>query len=251
MGRKLQVPLVLILPVLTISAAFEISAGGESFDEKTARIERVRADFQARWKKADREERRSIRLEAREFAVDAIANDIVPAWLGTTWTMAVIRDGLKPNARRPGQEGAGISCSWFVVRVLENAGLRFANNNAFAGTIAVHFQRALAPKKKDLHRYWNVTPAQLKERFVTLGDGLYVIGLNCHIGFVHVDGGRVRFLHSSYVDPYEVVIEELETSDAILLSEDAGYVVSPLFQDNRLIDYWITGAKVPFSGRHP
>ena len=238
---------VMILPVLALLTAFEIDASVESFDEKTARIERVRADFQARWEKAGKEERRSIRQGAREFAVDAIANDIVPAWLGTPWTMAAIKDGLKPNARRPGQEGRGISCSWFVVRVLENAGLKFANNNDFAGAIAVHFQRALAPRKKDLHRYWNVTPTQLKKRFVKHGDGLYVIGLNCHIGIVHVDGGRVRFLHSSYVDPYEVVIEELETSDAILFSQDVGYVVSPLFQDSRLIDYWITGAEVPFS----
>lgn len=220
----------------------------ETFEQKLERIESMRRQFHERWKKAKGKEAKNVvRAEAREFVVDTIANDLVPAWLGTPWTMAVIKDGLKPNAQRPGQKGRGISCSWFVVRILENAGLRFVSNTAFAGTISIHFQRALTLRKKDLHRYWNTSPTQLKTRFLALGDGLYVIGLNCHIGLVHVRGERVRFLHSSYIEPWEVVIEDLTSSQAIAFSEDAGYVVTPLFLDNRLIDYWITGTRVPFT----
>ena len=83
---------------------------------------------------------------------------------------------------------------------------------------------------------------------VKWGDGLYVIGLNCHIGFLHVEGDRVTFIHSSYTSPYEVVMEPVETSDAISMSEEAGYVVSALFKDNRLIHSWLTGTKVYFNG---
>ncbi len=188
----------------------------------------------------------AVRAEAKALLIRSIVDEIVPAWLGMPWTMAVIDDGLKPNAAYPFEEGKGVSCSWFVVSVLRNAGVRFVNPRDFAGTISIHFQWAMTPRKRDIHRYHGVTPKKLKQKLKTLGDGLYIVGLNCHIGFLHVAGDRVDFLHSSYIDPQEVVVEPVERSPAIEMSEDAGYVVSPLFQDRRLIDFWLSGTRIPF-----
>ena len=221
-----------------------------AFERTLAEIEMARKNFQRRLNKAScRQEKDAVRAEARQYVVQAIVEKIIPAWLGVPWTMAVIDDGLQPNATVPFEAGKGISCSWFLVSVLRNAGLRFVSPRAFAGSIAVHFQYALSPRDADLHRFFHVTPSRLAEKIASLGDGLYVIGLNCHIGFVHVAGDRVRILHSSYISPATVVIEPLIESPAVSASQEAGYVVSPLFQDIRLIDYWLTGNKVPFKRR--
>ena len=46
----------------------------------------------------------------------------------------------------------------------------------------------------------------------------------------------------------EVIVQPLTESLAIEFSEDAGYVVAPLFHDRYLIDRWILGGAVPFKG---
>ena len=222
------------------------------FEQTLMEIEGARKRFHRDLKDAsDRRERNAIREAARKYVVQAIVEKIIPQWRGMPWTMAVIDDGLGPDAAVPFEPGKGISCSWFLVSVLRNAGLRFLSARSFAGTIAVHFQYALSPRDRDLHRFFNITPTRLAKKIADLGDGLYVIGLNCHIGFVHVAGDNVRILHSSYISPATVVIERLVESPAVAASQEAGYVVSPLFQDIRLIDHWITGNQVPFKRRPP
>ena len=221
-----------------------------SFEQTVAEIEAARRAFFSKWREAsNQQEKNAVRAEARQYVVHAIVERIIPQWLGMPWTMAVIDDGLRPNAAVPFETGKGISCSWFLVSVLRNAGLRFQSPRTFAGSIAVRFQYALSPRDADLHRFFNVTPSRLEKKIAALGDGLYVVGLNCHIGFVHVEGDRVRILHSSYISPTAVVIEPLAESPAVAASREAGYVVSPLFRDIRLIDYWLTGNKVPFQRR--
>jgi hypothetical protein len=252
-------PIPAALPVLLLVLhgaapvwADEGSVKGDSsgFERITAEIETARRDFHRKWMGASSGHGRNVvRREARQYLVWAIVEQIVPAWLGMPWTMAVIQDGLKPDAAFPFEAGKGISCSWFLVSVLRNAGLRFQSPRAFAGSIAVQFQYALAPRDADIHRFFNVSPDRLAKKIAALGEGLYVIGLNCHIGFVYVRGDRVEILHSSYITPARVVVEPVAQSPVIAASEKAGYLVSPIFQDTRLIDHWLTGTKVRFQQR--
>jgi hypothetical protein len=233
-------------PVVPCSDGPVVNAA-DDFDALLARIEARRAELRARFEAGDRQQREQVREAARRFVVDSIVEDIFPAWIGMPWTMAVIRDGLKPDARVPGEPGKGVSCSFFVVSVLENAGLGLAGRRTFAGAVALPVQRSLSPRKQDLRRWHGIGPAGLEQKMRAWGDGLYVVGLNCHIGFIVVRGGRVRFVHSSYTEPYEVVDEPLVESAAIEFSP--GYVVTALFRDARLIDHWLTGRRVPFSKR--
>jgi hypothetical protein len=222
----------------------------EAFLRTTSKIERTRRALYKRWRRArNRSEKHEIISEARQTVVNAIVNDIFPFWMGTPWTMAVIDDGLKPNAKTPFDKGKGISCSFFITSVLENAGLRFVNRDAFAGTIAIKAQRAFTPGKKYLKRFVGISPLQLKKKMQKLGSGLYLVGLNCHIGFIAVKGEDVRFIHSNYLGDVAVTDEPLETSPAIALSEDAGYVVTSLFKDNRLVFHWLASQKLPFKSK--
>ncbi len=222
----------------------EHARSGPAFLETVARIEADRRALFEKWSTANAEGRAAVRDEARDYFVGAITREIFPEWMGTPWTMAGMQEGLRPDASVPGERGHGVSCSWFVVSALRNAGLRFAGPSRFAGTIAVHLEHSVAPGQ--IKRFWNTTPDQLERKLVALGPGLWVIGLNCHIGFVHVTSDHAWFVHSSYVEPYAVVREAVSTSEAIALSEDRGYVLAPLFRDRRLVEHWLSGRPVPF-----
>jgi hypothetical protein len=258
-GRRLCPLLVLTGALLTQGLRAEepivpcsdgiVAQTADDFERTTAAIEARRVELAARLEHAGPAERASIRDEARKYVVDAIVEQIFPAWLGMPWTMAVIRDGLKPDARVPFEPGKGISCSFFVVSVLENAGLRLAGRRTFAGAVALPIQRSLSPADKDLRRFHGIGPTGLEQKMLAWGDGLYVAGLNCHIGFIVVRDGRVRFVHASYTEPYRVVDEPLVGSAAI--ENSPGYVVTALYRDDRLIDLWLKGDPVPFRPRRP
>ncbi|MBN2340467.1 MAG: hypothetical protein JXX29_12545 [Deltaproteobacteria bacterium] len=241
--------LVLYFPVSSAAKPLSQSAALARFEQTRAEIDTQRNILLKKYRNARSvAERGAVHREAEKYIAGVFYNYIAPAWLGMPWTMAVIDDGLKPDARIPYEKGKGISCSWFVVSALENMGVKFGNPRGFAGTIAVHLQQSLSPQKKDLKRFFHVSPDQLKKKFIKWGDGLYIIGLNCHVGFVHVQGNIVTFIHADYTNPMQVVMEPIEVSEAIELSEEAGYVVSALFKDDRLIHHWLTGTKVYFNG---
>lgn len=229
--------------------AVEVDAGAKSFEDVVARIERRRQELYSRYRSGGPKVRSAVRDEARRYVVDALVEQIFPRWLGMPWTMAIIEDGLRPDARVPWEEGRGISCSFFVVSTLENAGLRLAGRRVFAGAVSLPVQRSLSPRRQDLRRWHGIGPAGLKRKMLAWGDGLYLVGLNCHIGYIAVRDGDVRFVHASYTEPYRVVDEPLAGAAAIAYSP--GYVVTALFRDDRLIEHWLSGRRVPFEKSKP
>jgi hypothetical protein len=212
------------------------------FPKKLADIQSARKKFTERWQEAGNGiSRAEIRRQARSYVVRTIVQDIFPPWMGTPWHM-----GEDDDASMPHQSGKRVSCSQFVTAVLQNVGLRLDSRPRWAAARSLYIQRSLAPRPGDVHRFLSISPSELSRRLARLKDGLYLIGLNCHVGFVQIDSGRVRFIHSNYVDPQEGVTDEkLSESSAIANSQPAGYWVTPLFQDDRLIEFWLTGKPVP------
>jgi hypothetical protein len=242
------VVLSILVRVPPIQAASEDGPPAAAFTETLREVELARSSLGERFAAAGSADGRArVRARARRFVVATIVDAILPAWIGTPWTMATVRDGLRPDARRPHQPGSGVSCSWFVVAVLRNAGLRLSDARAFAGGIALDLQRSTVRGRGALHRFWGLTPERLERELVELGDGLYLIGLSRHVGFVHVGDGRAVIIHSSPDGGRAVVREPVARSAAIELSAPVGYLVTPLFDDDRLIDHWLTGQPLPFA----
>jgi hypothetical protein len=184
--------------------------------------------------------RAAIRDEARRFIVDTLVAQVFPAWMGMP-----SGGGPTATASLPHEPGMYISCSYFLTAALQNAGLVLESRARFAQAPAAWIERALLPPGGQIHRYGNLSSEELEQRLVGLGDGLYVVGLNIHVGFIVVSGGHASFVHSSYTPPGTVVDEPVVSSMAIALSRRAGYWVSPLFKDDRIVEMWLRRQPVP------
>ncbi|MBH23021.1 MAG: hypothetical protein CMH57_00910 [Myxococcales bacterium] len=214
----------------------------ERYEAALQAIEAQRQRLARRYAEAKGErQKRAIRAEARGVVTRAITETIFPAWMGTPWGL-----GRNSTATRPHQEGMVVGCSYFVTSVLQNAGLKLSNRYTFAQAPALHIQRSLAPARADLHRFLSIPPSQLEAKLRKLSDGLYVIGLVNHVGFVVIRGDEVRIVHSSFTGERDVADEALAEAPAVAASQEAGYFVTPLFQDDRLIAFWLEGRAVPF-----
>jgi hypothetical protein len=216
-------------------------------DAAVARIASEREALASRYTRATTaSEQAEIRAQARRLLEHTIIEEVFPAWLGMPWGM-----GSDSTATRPHEPNMKVGCSYFVTSVLLSVGVELENRYTFAQAPAIHIQRSLAPDEESLHTYFSIPADRLRDRIAALGDGLYIIGLDTHVGFVVVREGEVRFVHASYTEDRVVTDELLVDATAIDNSRPKGYFVTPLFQDGRLVDLWLRGQVVPFQKLGP
>jgi hypothetical protein len=227
-------------PLLLALVLAQVPAAPDGFDASVARIEAERRRLSARYEKAPARTRPAILREARAFVVAAIIDDLFPAWMGTPWGL-----GAQSDASRPHQPGKVVGCSYFVTAILQNAGLELESRRRFAQAPSLWIERALLPYGGQVHRFGSIPAADLRKRIAALGEGLYIVGPDYHVGFLVVSGAEVRIVHASFFPPQAVVSEPIEASAAIDGSRPKGYWVSPLFRDDRLVDLWLRQAAVP------
>ena len=232
--------------VMLAALAGPAAAAPESFDAVAYNrvLEQIvahRAELGARYAAAHGPRARAaIRVEARRYIVDTLVSQVFPAWMGMP-----SGGGPQATASLPHEPGMYISCSYFLTAALQNAGLVLESRARFSQAPAAWIERALLPPGGQIHRYGNLSAEELEQRLVGLGEGLYVVGLNIHVGFIVVRDGHAWFVHSSYTPPGTVVNEPLTSSMAIDLSRRKGYWVSPLFQDDRIVELWLRHQPVP------
>jgi hypothetical protein len=233
---------VVLLQARTSLAAFDPAA----YEDYLRGLEAERAALGRRLEKARGKERVALRAQARVLVVTALTDRILPAWLGTPWGL-----GPKSTAIRPHQPGMVVGCSYFVTGVLQNAGLRLESRARFAQAPSAFMQQALSPAPRDLHRFPGMALAALEQRIAALGEGLYIVGLDIHTGFLLVRDGAVHVIHASYTAPTQVVDEPFTESEVIRSSRKRGYVVTPIFRDERLVEHWLRGRPVPAPAWRP
>ena len=214
------------------------SAANVPYEQRVATVEARRRSFATALAGSESaEQRRSVASEARDFLLSAITDELLPAWAGTPWAM-------NGTATEPGTEP--IACGYFVATVLRDAGVHL-HRVRFGQAAALRIQTAMSPPQREVHRFFSIPPESLARKIAELGDGLYIIGLNVHVGFVVVRDGDVRLVHSSYTGSRVVTDEPFAEAAAIAASQEAGYFVSELFSTDAAVLQWVEGrpAKLP------
>ena len=74
------------------------------------------------------------------------------------------------------------------------------------------------------------------------GTGIYIVGLDIHVGFIVNTGEEVYFIHSSYIDPYTVVQEK--AIDSRILASSNYRVLGNVLADDQLIGNWLAGKSI-------
>ena len=94
-----------------------------------------------------------------------------------------------------------------------------------------------------VRRFSDVPLGDLLGRVRRFGQGLYIVGLDRHVGFLACDQRGIRFIHSAYLEPYCVVDED--AAESAILSSSRYRVIGRLTGDQALTDRWLTGASIP------
>ncbi len=187
-------------------------------------IEAKKSAFQTSYSNANETSKAKIIEETRTYLTKVIVKDIFKQWYGTKWD-------FNGTTRTP-QKGE-IACGYFVTTVLVDVGFKIPRIK-WAQSASEVFIKKLAPN--NLKRFTDRPISEVKKYLFAAGDGLYLVGLDNHVGFVLVDGKSISFIHSNYYYPeVGVMKEDISTKNPL---KDSHYrIFGKLLTDEMVINW--------------
>ncbi len=195
--------------------------------------ERLAADYHAAPGGAERR----VVLDDARTVLETTLPAMMRCWLGTPWDFNGIASG-------PGEEG--IACGYFVSTVLRDAGFR-VHRYHLAQQPSGNIMRTFLPRAS-CKLTVGMDYDEFADALEASDPGIYIVGLDTHVGFLVVGGdGVFRFIHSSGSRPWAVVDEPRE--DARVLAASNWRMLGHLTADREVVRKWLAGKVFPVHGR--
>lgn len=180
----------------------------------------------------------SLLKQAGIFLEEKIVNSLLPFWYGTEWDFNGITD----------TPGTGkIACGYLVSTVLKHCGFNL-NRYTLAQQSAWNEARTL--QLSDKVKYFEGDYENFAQAFKKVyGDGLYLVGMDYHVGLLLLRKGELLFIHSSYIPPAEAVMEKIALSPAFHATR--GYHIAEITTNLKLLKKWVLQEKVEVRKDNP
>ena len=209
----------------------------QSYDDALETIHEARQALLLRYQNADSDSARMLVLgEAKRQLVSFVRDDLAPFWYGTPWAF---------NGTTEVPRSGAIACGYFVTTMLRDVGVTL-NRVRLAQQASEKIIKTLVGPKS-IRRFSNASLETFLDAVREWGDGLYIVGLDIHVGFIVNEGGNVRFIHSSYVGPLCVVDENAAGSQ--ILASSSYRVFGKLTGDDRFMLAWLRGKPIRSADR--
>jgi hypothetical protein len=166
------------------------------------------------------------RLQKEKIFTGAATQTIIPSWIGTAWDF---------NGTSETPQQGKIACGYFVTTVLRDAGLPIARIKLAQCASEQMVTSLIQPKY--VQRFSNVTMDNFILAVQQQGFGLYIVGLDNHVGFIYNDGAEIHFIHSTFVGTRNVQKEKAAAS--WVLRQSKYKVLGKLSGDEKALDRWI------------
>jgi hypothetical protein len=198
------------------------TANASEYDELKAAIEARRAALQSAFVL----DPASAATEAREALTEAVF-ELLPHWEGTPWAMNGTTE--IPGAGR-------IACGYLVSTVLRDAGL-LVERVKLAQQASENIVMSVVDPD-EIVRYRDTAVSEVLSEART--PGIYVVGLDTHVGLLVVHDDEQRFCHASRTMNMEVLCEDAAQARALR----SRYVVVGRLSD-RAVEAWASGTALP------
>lgn len=180
---------------------------------------------------AGADQRLTLVVAARKLVLDVIAKQLFPPWMGTPWDF----NGI---TQKPGE--GKIACGYFVTTILRDAGFG-VERAKLAQQASLKIIRTVCPADQ-IKDYGGIDVPELVRRMGKLPQGLYIVGLDIHTGFIANGPKSVDFIHASYGNP-RVVVHEVALKSAVL-AQSKRFVLGRVDNDE-FLKKWLLKQPIP------
>ncbi|WP_299443849.1 hypothetical protein [uncultured Aquimarina sp.] len=219
-----------ILYTLIILVASISYAQNKKYTSTLEEINKERVEIKYSYTSANTSsERDSIIIATRAYLFKTLVVDIFPLWYGTPWD-------FNGHTKTPGE--GKIACGYFVTTTLQDVGFDIPRYK-WAQSASEVFIKKLATDQ--VKRFTNKPLNTIEDFLLDSGNGLYLVGLDDHTGFISVENKKIRFIHASYYKPeIGVMAEALDSENPLKYSKYR--VIGKLLSDT-MVRNWIKGVR--------
>ncbi len=202
----------------------------KTYSELLSEISTQRQEFKTLYKNASISGKDSVIVSARNYLMNAISVEVFPHWYGTPWD-------YNGTTRIP--KKGKIACGYFITNTLTDVGFNIPRIK-WAQSASELFIKKLS--FNHIKRFHNKPISAVKKYLSESGNGLYLVGLDNHVGYVFVKDTTIRFIHADYYNPdVGVVSEKIDSQNPL---NDSSYRVFGKLLSDEMIRKWIQG--IPF-----
>ena len=182
--------------------------------------------FSTTYSSSDSAEQKNVIRQAQAYLTTIITDSLFSYWYGTPWN-------FNGTTKIPKQ--GNIACGFFVTGILSDAGFQIPRVK-WAQSAS---EPVIVKIASNIQRFRNQPMSKLIDYLNKQGDGLYIVGLDCHVGFISKSGNTFRFIHSSYYRPeIGVMAEPLEGHNPL---NDSKYRIIGKLLGVEMTQNWIEG----------
>lgn len=214
-------------PLTLVLSKQAIAEKRAAYSETVRSLESYRVAQWKEYQEANSSVKKEILADVKKRLMGELCDEIFPAWYGTEWSSGGASE----------VPGAGSIGGWhFLATCLQDAGFKVDKSNMTRQASEKVITTMTGGKKIVL------AGKQMKDaldRLFQEGDGIYIVGLDKHIGFVTVKGVDVRLVHSSYYKPNTIVMCEPAIGENPL--NDSRYRVFGKLLDDNMLLAWMKG----------
>lgn len=171
----------------------------------------------------------SILLSAQDFLLN-IADPIFKAWYNTPWDF---------NGHTDTPQKGQIACGYFVTTTMRDMGFQL-NRYKWAQKSAEDLVRIAC---SDIKQFYQQPMTDIIKYIEDSGEGLYLVGLDCHVGYIYYYKGKMQFVHSNYYRPKIGVMSE-NLIGRNPLNDSKYRIIGKLF-DKQMVQRWLEDYKYP------
>ncbi len=217
---------ILFLSLILFCLQAKSQTVDNTYTNEIKTIETHRAEILNAYENADSIAKILIVEATRNYLISKLAIKIFPPWFGTPW-------GFYGDTRTP-QKGT-IACGYFVTNILSDIGFKIPRIK-WAQSASEVFILILSEKK--VKRFRNKPLKDVEDYIISQGEGVYLVGLDIHVGFIIYQNNKMNFIHSNYYQPGAVVVsQDINTNSP--LADSKYRIIGKLFSD-KMIENWIT-----------
>jgi len=181
------------------------------------------------YKTANSKKKKEILSSAREY-IESTMPKLMHCWIGTPWD-------FNGTSQTPGE--GKIACGYFVSVVLRDMGFKVSRISLAQQPSQRIITTMIHSNEKKVIRY-DLDYLTFIEQFKEMPDGIYIIGLDTHVGFLTNFDDEVHFNHSGASG----VIDET-TDQARDIKVSRYRVVGNVTSKDYVIEKWLLGKEFP------
>lgn len=236
----------LILFTILISCSAETVGPAKDFQRKLAkmsdtevndtyveicdRLETGRKALAAELKSATTKDAKAkIYARARQLLITTLSDSMFVCWYGTEWDF----NGTTTTPRT-----GEIACGYFVTTLIRDAGFDIQRVE-LAQCASQSMINTLCPAA-DTKIITGGKVDKVKEHLLSKDDGIFIIGLDTHTGFVVKKGNDLRVVHSNYTMAEDGVMSE-SFDGATVINYNNYFVIGDFMNSDSTMIKWLNG----------